>query len=135
MSSHRPRKKDIESLCSQVGPEDGIDPRYLSPGSGRPVGRKQLQLGRQVRDTLLQALPACGNDVLRELEVVSVTPAAGAGRLLVVLRPSPSASPHDLPVFERHLAGALGFLCNEVARAVHRRKAPELVVRLIERSP
>jgi ribosome-binding factor A len=130
MSSHRASRKDIESLCTDVGPEDGVDPRYLRSSTGR----KQMQLCRQAQRTLAEALAACGDELLLELEVVGVAPAAGPGRLLVTVRPSPAAPPRDLGEYERRLARALGFLRNEVAAAVHRRKAPELVARVTSRA-
>lgn len=134
MSSHRPSRKDIESLCTDVGPEDGVDPRSLRASTGREFGRKQMQLCRQAQRTLAEALAACGDELLLELEVVGVAPAAGPGRLLVTVRPSPAAPPRDLGEYERRLARALGFLRNEVAAAVHRRKAPELVARVTSRA-
>jgi len=134
MSSHRPSRKDIESLCNSAGPEDGIDPRYLRDAAGgRAVGRKTLQLCGQVSRTLAGVLAGCADGVLRELEVVSVSPAAGAGRLLVTLRPAASAGTLDPEEIRRHVAGAEGLLRNEVAAAVHRRKAPELVWQVLRR--
>jgi ribosome-binding factor A len=133
MSRYRPSRKDIESLCQGVGPEDGVDPRYLRPSTEREVGRKQMQLCRQVERTLVEALTACGDETLLELEVVSVTPAAGAGRLLVTLRPTVAAPVREAGFHERRVATALGFLRGEVAAAVHRRKAPELVTRVVAR--
>ncbi len=133
MVSRRPSRKDIEALCSGVGPEDGIDPRYLIHSSeDRHVGRKQLQLCRQVARTLTEVLAGCGDDVLRGLEVTSVTPAVGPGRLLVSLRPGPAAPSADPAVIQSHLAQAQGMLRSEVAQAVHRRKAPELLFRVGE---
>jgi len=133
MPPHRPSRKDLEALCSGVGPEDGIDPRYLVPSpEDRHVGRKQMQLCRQVGRTLLEVLAGCGDGVLRELEVASVTPAAGPGRLLVTLRRSASATPCEPAVIRQRLARAQGLLRSEVAAAVHRRKAPELLFRLAE---
>jgi ribosome-binding factor A len=134
MSSHRPSQKDIESLCSAAGPDDGIDPRYLRPGGGRAVGRKTLQLCGQVSRTLMEVLAGCADEVLRELEVVSVAPAAGVGRLLLTLRPGPAASPRDPALIGRHVAGAEGLLRREVAAAIHRRKAPELVWQVVRRT-
>ena len=132
MSSHRPSRKDVESLCSAAGPEDGIDPRYLRDSAGgRAVGRKTLQLCGQVSRTLAEVLSACGDEVLRELEVVQVSPAAGGGRLLVTLRPAVSAAPRDLAVIEGRLARAQGLLRSEVTSAIHRRKAPELIFRVL----
>ncbi len=133
MSSNHPSRKDIESLCNDVGPEDGIDPRFLRLlPEDRHIGRKQLQLCRQVGRTLSEVLAGCGDEVLQELEVAGVTPAAGAGRMLVTLRPSASATPRNRAVIDARLARAHGMLRGEVATAVNRRKAPELLFQVIE---
>jgi ribosome-binding factor A len=127
MTSRRISRKDLLSGCQQAGPEDGVDPRYdhLDGGRRRP-GRKTLQLCSQVAETLAGVLAEQANGVLRDLLVVSVTP-AGGGRLLATLTPAPSAAVRDRAVILEHLGHAHGLLRNEVARAVNRRKAPDLV--------
>jgi ribosome-binding factor A len=130
MSSHGPSRKEIASLCNEVGPEDGIDPRLYRPDLGRDIGRKTLQLAKQVSRTLSEVLASCADDLLRELEVVDVCAASGSGRLLVTLR-ALSAN-HDRAQIQTRLRAAQGMLRNEVVAAVHRRKAPELIFRLLE---
>jgi hypothetical protein len=64
--------------------------RSRAPGAGTdsfPVSthaRKDLQLCRQVAETLQLVLGDCGDDVLRDLHVVRVVPAPDASQLLVV---------------------------------------------------
>src|SRR5262245_30400821 len=124
MSTRRPSQKDIEALVSSVGPEDGLDPRYVKKvTSGGRVNRKTLQLCHQVQQTLAAVLAACGDEVLRDLEVAAVSPAAGAGRLLVSFRPALSASVTEESAISAQLAKAAGLLRREVAVAIHRRKA------------
>ncbi len=126
MPSRKVRRKDLQGAADQVGPGDGADPRYDHLEERRRPGRKTLQLCGQVAETLAGVLAEQADDVLRDLAVVSVTP-AGAGRLLVLLAPAPSAAVHDRAVILDRLARAHGLLRNEVAAAVHRRKAPDLV--------
>ena len=127
MPSRRIPRRDVRSGCDQVGPGDGLDPRHdhLQDGQKQP-GRKALQLCGQVAETLAGVLAEQADGVLRDLLVVCVTP-AGSGRLLATLTPAPSAAERDRAVILTHLANAHGLLRNEVARAVHRRKAPDLV--------
>jgi ribosome-binding factor A len=133
MTSHRISRKDILSAASEVGPEDGLDPRLERRGKhGRPLGRKTLQLCGQVARTLQGVLPGSADDTLRNLEVLDVTP-AGAGRLLVRVGRSPSAAPLDDGVLLDRLARAHGWLRGEVAAAVNRRKAPDLVFEVVGR--
>lgn len=122
----RPSRKDIRLLCDSVGPEDGIDPRYLRRPSDRAPRRKTLQLCGQAREALVAALACCADEALRDLEVVAVSP-AGGGRLLVTLRPGGGAP----SAVQEHLARARGLLRSDVAAAVHRRKAPDLVFRVL----
>jgi ribosome-binding factor A len=130
--ARRIARKDILSAAADVGPEDGLDPRLERRGQdGRPLGRKTLQLCGQVARTLRGVLPGCGDDVLRDLDVVAVTP-AGSGRLLVTVGKTPSAAPVDEGLILDRLARAHGWLRNEVASAVNRRKAPDLVFRVQE---
>jgi ribosome-binding factor A len=135
MSSHRISRKDMLSAASEIGPEDGLDPRLQRRGQdGRPLGRKTLQLCAQVARTLQGILPGSADGVLRDLEVLQVTP-AGAGRLLVSVGRLPSAAPHPTSVLLEHLARAHSGLRNEVASAITRRKAPDLVFRVVEAPP
>jgi ribosome-binding factor A len=132
MNSLRISHKDLLSGTAEVGPGDGLDPRLERRGQdGRELGRKTLQLCGQVATTLREVLPGCGDDILRDLDVIGVTP-AGSGRLLVTVGPTPSASKLADAVVLDHLACAHSWLRNEVAAAVHRRKAPDLVFRVVQ---
>jgi ribosome-binding factor A len=132
MTSRRISRKDLLSGATEIGPEDGLDPRLDRRGQdGRELGRKTLQLCGQVARTLRTVLPCCGDDVLRDLDVVGVTP-AGGGRLLVTVGRSPSAAAVSAANILDHLRRAHGWLRNEVAAAVQRRKAPDLIFRVLE---
>ena len=126
MSSRKPLRKQIRSLCAEPGPEDGVDPRTAGRGpSGRVPNRKALQLCGQVARTLNQVLAESGDDQLRELLVTSVRSAPTASRLLVtVLLPAEAAAGADQ--VREHLRRASGWLRGEVAAAINRRKAPDL---------
>ena len=129
----RPGKPQIELLCAEVGPEDGIDPRYVrrEPPPNR-AARKTLQLCKQVERELSLALAGdCADPVLGDLQVLSVEPAPNSARLLVTVSPSPSAAPLDANEVTAHLARASGKLRCEIAAAIHRKKTPELAFCLI----
>ncbi|MFO0879584.1 MAG: hypothetical protein U0840_19745 [Gemmataceae bacterium] len=134
MSRKRPSRKEIDALCNDQGSEDGLDPRYdRDPdASSRPLGRKTLQLCSQVAHTLMEVLAGSPDAVLRDLEVVRVTP-AGAGRLLVILQPALSAAERTQAVYTDHLLRGHPFLRQEVAGAIHRRKTPDLLFQVNER--
>jgi ribosome-binding factor A len=129
MKPRKPIRKDI--LSADLGPDDGLDPRFDRSG-GRPAGkRKTLQLCREVERTLGAVLAGeCGDDLLRELSVLSVAPAPNAGRLLVSIALPASAGASVEEVLRRLLRVA-GHLRSEIGAAVSRRKTPELAFRIV----
>ena len=116
-------KPPAGSLSTDVGPEDGLDPR-LEPRhpAGRVTNRKALQLCRQVERALSLALEG---DVLRDLTVQSVVPAPDSSRLLVALcyHGTDQAASEEVHAAVRANHAKLR---GEVAAAIHRRKTPEL---------
>jgi ribosome-binding factor A len=95
----------------------------------RIAGRKLLQLCAQVGDALMGLLPGCGDALLRELTVYLVEPAPNAGRLRVLISIL-DGGPDPAHVKER-LKKAAGMLRAEVASAVNRKRAPELVFEVL----
>src|SRR5262245_29151496 len=93
MSNRKRVRRDLRPLSSDVGPEDGIDPRFLPryPGRRGAPGRKSLQLCAQVAHTLAGALAESEDEVLRDLLVREVAAAPDASHLLVTLVAAPSA--------------------------------------------
>jgi ribosome-binding factor A len=117
-----------------LGPEDGVDPRTEARDRQRPVhNRKALQLCSQVAETLHSVLQGeCDDEVLRDLHVQSVGPAPDSTRLLVTVSLSPAASDRRPIEVLQHLHQAYSVLRGEVARAIHRRKTPELIFRVAD---
>ena len=128
----RPSRRHLLAAASDLGPEDGTDPRdWGKDWTARRPGRKALQLCRQVAEALAAALAGCGDAALNGLQVVAVEPAPHAGRLRVTVAAAPSAAERDAAVVSEHLQRAAGRLRSEVATAIHRRKAPELAYRVL----
>ena len=114
-------------------PDDGVDPRDLfrSPTNRKVTNRKTLQLCSQVADTLNLVLSGeCADEVLQSLHVVTVRPAPDASQLLVIVGPS-SAQNLDPLVALEHLARANGRLRSEVAAAIVRKRAPQLMFQYV----
>jgi ribosome-binding factor A len=132
MSLRKPSRTVLRSLCAEVHPDDGIDPRERTHGGApqKKVRRKARQLGRQVAETLDAVLADQRDDRLRGLRVVSVVPAPDSTRLLVTLAPSGGSGPIDPEAILTQLERAGGQLRCEVAAAITRRRAPTLVYRL-----
>lgn len=124
-------RRELLSSCSEVGAGDGRDPRFdRREGTGKVPNRKALQLCAQVTRTLMGVFAECGDDVLRDLSIESVIPAPNAGRLLVTVRPTVSI---QTAVVLEHLDNARARLRTETVAAINRRKAPDLLFRVLER--
>jgi ribosome-binding factor A len=122
--------KDLLSGCAETGPQDGQDPRYDRPdGPAKVPNRKALLLCGQVQQTLSEVLAGCADDVLRDLLVESVAPFPTSVRLLVILRKPKEVAAE---IVGARLEAARGLFRCEVATAVHRRKTPDLVFRVVD---
>jgi ribosome-binding factor A len=132
MKRKQPSPKRTDALCSEIGPDDGIDPRDLLRETARKKGgRKTLQLCGQVAEAINYAFAAvCNDDVLRELGVLAVLPAPDESRLLVTVGPT-LPGPCDSIQVMTHVQQSLGKLRSEVAAAIHRKKVPELTFRVV----
>ena len=136
----------MKASCGEIGPDDGVDPRELArarmnqhkalrpgpPDGEREPGRKARQLGKQVGETLDAVLAGeTGDELLRNLRVVSVVPAPDASRLLVTLRALPPVDAIDPNLVHARLSNASGWLRTEAASAVTRKRAPTLAFRIV----
>lgn len=129
MSFKRSPRRDSPRPSDVVGPDDGIDPRVLfRPESRRRDDRSVRRLCSQVRETLTYALAECRDELLQSLYVLAVEPAPDAARLAVTVCVS---SGPELDPARQKLALATALLRVEVAASVHRRRAPELVFRVV----
>ena len=131
-SSRVNRQPDVDEL----GQEDGSDPKKFHDKRqqfppGREPGRKAWQLCGQVQDALRGILASCSEDRLQNLMVISVEPAPNTGRLMVTVADPVSADAADRTLSYEAIHRALGLIRVEVAAAVNRRKAPELVFRVV----
>ena len=103
---------------------------FFESHGGKRRDHKTAQLCRQVFRAVSLALAECADDVLRELVVHDVEPAPDASRLLVRVGFSASVVAADVTgvadVLGR-LGQASGFLRREVATAITRKRAPELM--------
>jgi ribosome-binding factor A len=132
MSRRRPKADDLARLAADSGPEDGSDPKKFHEKPEHPLkraGRKAKQLCDQVRDALLSAMAACGDPAVQAATLGAVQPAPHTGRLQVAVFAPPDVGRETVATA---LERATGHLRSEVARAIHRRYAPELVFVVLE---
>ncbi len=132
---YKPSRKRLRSLCAEVHPDDGADPRvfFRKDGSRGKPRHKARQLCQQVLEILDGLLAGqSGDDRLLDLAVVAVEPAPDASRLLVTVTPRPSAVPPDPLAILASLDRASGWLRSEVASEITRKRAPLLAYRVVE---
>ena len=115
----------------------GQSPRRAGQGRGgdgrgdRKPDRKTLQLCGQVRKTLDYVLSGeTGDDLLRQLYVADVIPAPDASRLLATLAPIDPSADLDAGAVLEKIGYAQPTLRNAVARAINRKKVPDLTFTL-----
>src|SRR5688572_13035902 len=125
MRSCNPGVPHSTSLSSDLGPDDGLDPRrFFDRRTAHKGGRKALQLCRQIERALSLALDDCQDDLLRDLLVESVVPAPTSRRLLVTV------SAANLGNSQAELIGRLNtatpWIRSEIAAAICRKRVPEL---------
>jgi ribosome-binding factor A len=125
MPSRKISRRQLLASCAEVRADDGRDPRLdRREGSAKVPNRKALQLCAQVARTLMGVFADCGDDVLRDLDIESVTPAPNASRLLVTVRP---LVPVETAIVRERLEHARAKLRSEAVAAIHRRRAPDLL--------
>lgn len=133
MSRRRRKADELANLAAEIGGEDGGDPKafHHKPWDApKKAGRKARQLCGQVKDALHVGFAGCGDSVLQTLTVAGVEPAPHTGRLRVLVA-LPSDGGVSRVVAEVHLLRAAVWLRCEVAAAICRRYAPELVFDVI----
>ena len=92
-----------------------------------------MQLCGRVLEVLSAILSGLADEPLQNLTVVKVEPAPNTGRLRVTVAgdsPADATDPATRIDAERALVRAVGLLRMEVARAIHRKHAPELIFHL-----
>jgi ribosome-binding factor A len=115
--------------CDSLGPDDLIDPKLLfRPESRRHDDRHVRRLCSQVREALTYALAGCRDEILQSLYVETVEPAPDATRLAAVVRVGDAG---EAETARARLAAVAAMLRAEVASSIHRRRAPELVFRVL----
>lgn len=125
--------KKNRGLSEDVGPEDGVDPkRFFGKSSRKKTNRKTLQLCSQVAQTLSVILSwESGSELLRNLVVEAVEPAPDSTRVLVSVSLAVTAEPCSLRQALACLQHSAAWLRTEIAAAIHRKRVPQLVFRMV----
>ena len=134
MKSRRQRQsvdsKFVELCDNEFQAEDAaaISKFFRKGGGERIPPRKTLQLCRQIAETLNAVLSGESRDeLLQTLFVESVVPAPDVAQMLVTVQTLDSESVFSEADILSRLQGASGWLRAEVAAAITRKRAPNLV--------
>jgi len=132
MRSRRPNSRTLRTLCADLSPEDGVDPKQLARGSSAaPDRRKTWQLCSQVHDALRLIFGEAADERLQGLEVREVLPSPNDSQLLILIVPLDPLTAEDREATNNSLAAATGWLRSEVATAITRKRAPRLLLQLL----
>jgi ribosome-binding factor A len=137
MERHSKAKDTLSHYRAEADSDDGLDPRdfFKSKNQPRGTGRKTQQLCAQVAETLEQVLGEASDPAVQVLQVVEVAPAPDASQLLVLLVPIVATADFDVEATSEALLRASGWLRSQVAAAITRKRAPQLVFRVIPAWP
>jgi ribosome-binding factor A len=133
MKRKYPSRNDLLSSCSDIGPDDGVEPRtyFRQSPDNKPHNRKALQLCGEVFRALSHSLAwELGDATLSELCVEAVVPAPNSTHLLVIVSLPDGVDP---AIVRERLQRYMGRLRAEVAAAIHRRRVPELTFQIERR--
>ena len=119
---------EVARLCAEPGPEDGIDPRYLSSVQGRKVDhRKSSRLCNEVVKVLSLVLAGeMSNPVLQALLVVDVTTEGNGQYLRVSLGCLEQGVEIDGIQVLAALIQVQGYLRSVIAQHINRKHVPAL---------
>ncbi|MEM7233492.1 MAG: hypothetical protein AAF517_15045, partial [Planctomycetota bacterium] len=85
MSTRKHRLSELAKLCSDLGPEDGLDPRdFFDRRQRGNDAHRTRRLCSQVARSIGLDLASSPNDIVSTLSVVAVTPSPDSAHLLVV---------------------------------------------------
>ncbi|HWY86886.1 MAG TPA: ribosome-binding factor A [Gemmataceae bacterium] len=134
MKPIKPSQRQMLSLCSEIRPDDGVDPRtFFRKSSGRKTtNRKALQLCGAIARTLSQVLAwESSDDLLRTAVVQSVEPAPDSTRVLVTVAMPATEDGVNAKQLSERLNRSRGRLRAEVGAAIHRKRVPEVVFQVV----
>ena len=137
MKRHSRTTDSLSLYRAEVDADDGLDSRevFKPTNQRRGAGRKTRQLCAQVAETLQQVLAESANPALQLLQVVEVAPAPDDTQLLVLTAPVVRTADFDLAGAANALHGATGWLRSQIAGAITRKRAPQLIFRVLPGRP
>ncbi len=126
---------EARQLCGVIGPEDGIDPRYIARARARKTKRhKGRQLATAARHTLSMIFAGeLGDPIFRDLEVFDVIATDDDQYLVVSLSCiGDGIEASEAEIVEKCQA-VHGYLRSVIASSVKRKRVPLLKFELVRK--
>ncbi len=125
---------EAKNLCSEIGYEDGIDPRIIARAMDKKSGsHKSKQLAKEVRHTLSMVFVGELTDPLFEdLEVIDVTATSDNQFLNVVLGVTDPNLLVDENLILEKCKSVQGYLRSTIACTVERKHVPALKFKVVQ---
>ncbi len=125
---------EANNLCSEIGPEDGIDPRIIARAMDKKSGNhKSKQLAKEARHTLNMVFAGELTDPLFEgLEVIDVTATNDNQFLNVILGVADPDLLLDENLILEKCKLVQGYLRSTIACSVERKQVPALKFKVVQ---
>lgn len=136
MKPHDPRmRQEIQSLCTEIRPEDGIPPYLIERRSPTKRHAPQSARAHQYCKAVHRALEAgfasvCGDERLQSLTIIRVEPQSRGSTLLVIIA-APDTDCAAMAALEQRLQKASGLLRSVIAMEIQRKRTPHLTFRVV----
>jgi ribosome-binding factor A len=120
----------MQSLCSELRPEDGIPPHLLKRQQQRDE-HSPFQYCKAAHRAIEAGLSSdCGDVRLKSLSVHCVEPLPGGTKLLVIIA-APLTDQAAMRELEQALQKASGLLRSVLAAEIRRKRTPHLTFRVV----
>ena len=132
MKSDKTWLREASQCCAEIGPEDGIEQRYLTKQhKGSKREHKDLQLCKRAKRTV--DLVFAGehlNPLLHELTVERVELSTNSNQLVITVLVDPNLSIEKKVSIVGALTHAKGYVRSSIAQAIERKRAPAIRFRI-----
>ncbi len=128
MNQSKNWQRNVNQLCGEIGPEDGVDPRTIARAMDKKSSsRKGMQLGREARQTISMIFSGELSDpVFQDIEVIDVSASEDGQFLCVTLTQTDTDVELDEPLVLEKCQAVQGFLRSAVAETVKRKRVPTI---------
>jgi len=128
MQSTKQWLEQASQVCDEIGPDDGIDPRYLHEGRGiKAVSYKTMQLCKEAGKVLSIIFNGeLGEPILNELQLIRIDSEGEGQFLCVTMGHIDPEAVLDEEVVMSALSRVKGYLRTAIAQQINRKRMPAL---------